>query len=250
MLMMFFSAMTGINSVIFYSTTIFTFAGVQEPIIGTIAVGVLNVILTIVSGYLVDKLGRKVLLTSGTWIMLASLITLGLLLLKGPDKEYIGYLDVTFVLTYVCGFAVGLGAVQWVVLSEVVPTRIRAKAYSLFTLSNWGANLVISFFTLSVINALGHYSEDDNDDEQNTEKKNGVSYVYFIFAGMCLLCLVFLYVLVPETKGRNPDDEFESPLSPRNATNNQRKGSVEKALLEGDSSQDFENPEAGISSGI
>ena len=232
MLMMFFSAMTGINSIIFYSTTIFTFAGVQEPIIGTVAVGVLNVILTIISGYLVDKTGRKLLLTSGTWLMLFSLITLGLLLKVGPDTQLIGYLDGLFVLTYVCGFAVGLGAVQWVVLSEVVPTRIRAKAYSLFTLSNWAANLIISLFTLTVINTLGGVSKNDSEDVKTTHLKNGVSYLYFIFAGMCVLCLIFLYGLVPETKGRNPDDEMESPTSPINASNQRRKGSVERGLLE------------------
>jgi len=67
--LMFFQAMTGINSVIFYSTTIFGLAGFSQSIVGTASVGAVNVLMTLVVAYLIDKMGRKILLLIGTYIM-------------------------------------------------------------------------------------------------------------------------------------------------------------------------------------
>ncbi len=206
MLMMFFSAMTGINTVIFYSTTIFALAGVKNAFLGTVLVGVLNVVITMVSGYLVDKAGRKVLLTTGTWIMLVSLVLLGAILL--PDNVpaiAISIVAVGAMLLYVFGFAIGIGAVQWVVVGEVVPTKIRSKAYSIFVTSNWTANLVISLVTLSLIDALGK-AVAPADAEKAKQQQMGVALLYLCFAGMCVLCLLFLYFMVPETKHEHDDD--------------------------------------------
>lgn len=205
MLMMFFSAMTGINTVIFYSTTIFKMAGVQNAFLGTVLVGVLNVLMTMVSGYMVDKAGRKVLLTGGTWTMMISLILLGLILLLDNDSgAAVGIVCIFSVLLYVFGFALGLGAVQWVVVSEVVPTKIRSKAYSLFVTSNWTANLVISLTTLTIIQSLGtRYTPVGSSPEY--QQKVGVAILYLIFACVCMLCLLFLYFDVPETQGHNAD---------------------------------------------
>lgn len=207
MLMMFFSAMTGINTVIFYSTTIFALAGVENAFLGTVLVGVLNVIITMLSGYLVDKAGRKVLLTTGTWIMLSSLVLLGGILL--PDnvpKAAISIVAVGSMLLYVFGFAIGIGAVQWVVVGEVVPTKIRSKAYSIFVTSNWTANLVISLVTLSLIDSLGRAVAPVGATTAK-EQQMGVAVLYLLFAGMCALCLLFLYFMVPETKHEHDDHE-------------------------------------------
>ncbi|TFJ81668.1 hypothetical protein NSK_006919 [Nannochloropsis salina CCMP1776] len=205
MLMMFFSAMTGINTVIFYSTTIFALAGVENAFLGTVLVGILNVIITMVSGYLVDKAGRKVLLTGGTWIMLVSLLLLGsILLADGVPPVAISIVAVGSMLLYVFGFAIGIGAVQWVVVGEVVPTKIRSKAYSIFVTSNWTANLVISLVTLSLIDALGKSLASAGSSVEKQEQL-GVALLYMCFAGMCVLCLLFLYFLVPETKHQHEE---------------------------------------------
>ncbi len=87
--LMFFQTMTGINSVIFYSTTIFTFAGFDESILGTAAVTLVNFIATIFSAYYVDKMGRKFLLTVGTFTMLVALIVLSSVLISIGGKNRI-----------------------------------------------------------------------------------------------------------------------------------------------------------------
>jgi MFS transporter, SP family, major inositol transporter len=91
-------------------------------------------------------------------------------------------------------------------MSEVMPTELRAKAMSLFLSINWGFNLLISLFTLSAINDLGGYSGSMTDDEQSNAQKNGVAYLYYIFAGFSLITIMFIHVYVPETKGKTPDD--------------------------------------------
>ena len=82
-MLMFFQAMTGINSVIFYSSTIFGFAGVSQAILATVIVGVVNLFSTVMSAGLVDKHGRKVFLTMGTSVMVVSLLVLSFVLWFG-----------------------------------------------------------------------------------------------------------------------------------------------------------------------
>lgn len=204
--------MTGINTVIFYSTTIFALAGVQNAFLGTVMVGVLNVVITTLSGYLVDKAGRKILLTLGTWIMFVSLLLLGgILLPEGVSPAAISIVAVGSMLLFVFGFAIGIGAVQWVVVGEVVPTKIRSKAYSIFVTSNWTANLVISLVTLSLIDALGRGVAPAGAPLEE-QRQMGVAVLYLLFSGMCVLCLAFLYFRVPETKHAHDHDHHEEQV--------------------------------------
>jgi len=137
--LMFFQAFTGINSVIFYSTTIFGYAGFSQAILATTTVGGINFIMAVLSTYLIDKTGRKVLLLVGTYLMLASLIVLSTVLITADnDPATQGVIAVVGVLMYVTGFSIGLGAASWVVLSEIMPTKLRTKAVSLFLSINWG----------------------------------------------------------------------------------------------------------------
>jgi len=197
---MFFQAMTGINSVMFYSTTIFGFAGVSEDILATTGVGCVNVIMTIVSVYLVDRAGRKSLLVIGTSIMVVMLALLGVALLVMPDGTGQGVVAVLAVLGFVCGFAIGLGAVAWVLMSELMPARLRGKASSLFIGENWVLNFILAFLVLTAINGLGGGGDGDDDEDVNDRKK-GVAILYLMFAGIAVLAVLFLLRL-PETKGK------------------------------------------------
>jgi sugar porter (SP) family MFS transporter len=143
--LMFFQAMTGINSVIFYSTTIFGFAGVSEAILATASVGVVNLFATILAANLVDKHGRKTLILTGSFIMLVALLLLSMVLWFGSDLGATtqGGIAVLGVLVFVFGFAVGLGAACWVIFSEVVPTRLRTKAFGIFMSVNFAFNILI-----------------------------------------------------------------------------------------------------------
>jgi len=143
--LMFFQAMTGINSVIFYSTTIFGFAGVSEAILATASVGVVNLGATILAANLVDKYGRKTLILTGSCIMFLALMLLSMTLWFGGGLggSTQGAVAVLGVLIFVFGFAVGLGAACWVIFSEVVPTRLRTKAFGVFMSVNFAFNIVI-----------------------------------------------------------------------------------------------------------
>lgn len=147
---MFLTAMTGINSVIFYSSTIFGFAGFDNAIAATVAVGAINFIATAFATYLVDIYGRKQLLWVGSNIMNVALILLAVVLLGANNAGVVqGVFAVIAVLAYVVGFAIGLGAVTWVILSEIMSTHLRSKAFGLFVSINWGINLIIGLTTLS-----------------------------------------------------------------------------------------------------
>ena len=93
-------------------------------------------------------------------------------------------------------------AVVWTVISEVMPNRLRMKAVSLFLSLNWACNLFISALTLTAIDELGGVKESMDDDQTAQAEKNGVAYLYFIFAAITFLTLVFTHMCVPETKGK------------------------------------------------
>jgi len=197
---MFFQSMTGINSVIFYSTKIFAFAGFHEAILATVSVGCVNVLMTIITVFAVDRLGRKSLLIGGTSLCVFSLIILGIVLLSANDNpDAQGIIAVLALLLFVCGFAVGLGAVAWVVMGEVVPNRIRSKANSLFVAENWLWNLILAASVLSMINGLGGGDSDE-------ARKRGVAILYLIFCAIAIAAVFFCYFAFPETKGKSLEE--------------------------------------------
>jgi len=226
--------MTGINSVMFYSTQIFGFAGFSQAILATVSVGCVNVIMTIVCVYLVDRAGRRSLLIYGTSVMIGALLLLGIVLLAMNDYATPqGILAVIALLLFVCGFAVGLGAVAWVVMGEVVPTRVRAKANSLFVAENWLWNLLLAGTVLSAINGLGGGGSEN-------EQKSGVAYLYFIFCGIAILAVAFCFTF-PETKGKSLE-ELQQLLAP--ATQNghiQSPGLTDKSPLLASQDRDRED---------
>jgi len=232
--LMFFQSMTGINSVMFYSTKIFGFAGFSEAILATVSVGCVNVIMTIICVYLVDLTGRRSLLIFGTISMVGALLLLGVVLLvmnNSPDVQ--GIIAVIALLFFVCGFAVGLGAVAWVVMGEVVPTRVRSKANSLFVAENWLLNLVLAGSVLSAINGLGGGDDPDS-------QKRGVAILYFIFCGIAVLG-VFFFFTFPETKGKSLE-ELQQLLAPSAQNGHiQSAGSDKAPLLRHERERDSED---------
>jgi len=221
--LMFFQAMTGINSVMFYSTNIFSFAGFSQAILATVSVGCVNVLMTIVCVYLVDRAGRRSLLLWGTSVMVGALIILGIVLLAMDNYETAqGIIAVIALLLFVCGFAVGLGAVAWVVMGEVVPTRVRSKANSLFVAENWLWNLLLAGTVLSAINGLGGGSSQE-------QQKKGVAYLYFFFCGIAVLG-VFFFLRLPETKGKSLE-ELQQLLAPTQNGHIQSPGLSDKSPL-------------------
>jgi hypothetical protein len=148
------------------------------------------------------------LLLIGTTIMLGSLLVLSMVLWHGGGfgESTQGLIAVIAVLVYIFGFAIGLGSVCWAVMTEIMPTRLRTKAVSLFLSLNWGANLVVGLVTLTAIDLCGGVKHGMTEDEKSDAEKIGVAIVYFIFAIITFVGLVFIYTLVPETKGKSPEE--------------------------------------------
>ncbi|GLD99426.1 hypothetical protein PINS_up008145 [Pythium insidiosum] len=223
-IMVFFQAMTGINTVMLYSGRIFHFAGVTNPFLATAVVGVVNVLVTIVSVSLVDSFGRRPLLLYGTALMIVALLALSVSLLSlNKNLQMQGVLAVGAVLLFVAGFAVGLGAVVWVVLADITPVAVRSRAFSIFMGVSYICNIVIAVFTLSAINALGT--------GENPEK-NGIAKLYLILCGVCVGSWLYTYSYVPETA--NPKNSA--------AARHTEEGS---ALLLGDDAEQDEHRETG-----
>jgi SP family arabinose:H+ symporter-like MFS transporter len=216
-LLMFIQAFTGINSVVFYSTTIFAIAGFKNAILATVMWGVVNLLSTIGSASLMDKYGRKIFLIIGTSIMCVSLIVLSTSLLTTTTESSAsstgttvgGIIAVISVLFYIFGFAIGLGAVVWVMLSELMQVRTRSKAISLFLSVNWASNFTIGMTSLIAIDLLGGIHAGMTDDEELHARTHGVAYLYYIFAALSGLAVVYMYICVPETKGKKPEDFLE-----------------------------------------
>ncbi len=181
-----FSQITGINTIIYYSPMIFRMAGYpsdKAAILAAAIIGVADILITIVSIVLIDRLGRRKLLLIGTAGMALSLLLVGSSFYTHSTRfmlyEVIGYTT--------C-FGVSLGPISWVLLSEIYPTKIRGKAMSLGTLSIWGANWFVAETFLSLVNAAGPAG------------------TFWIFAVVCVAAFIFCYALVPETKGKSLEE--------------------------------------------
>jgi sugar porter (SP) family MFS transporter len=180
-----FQQLVGINTVIYYAPIIFQkagFASANNAILATSVVGVVNVFSTVVATFLLDKLGRRTLLLTGTGIMVVALVALGIVFASGSNQ--IGTLTLITLIIYIFAFAISMGPIFWLMSAEIFPTRLRAAGSSICSFSNWAANFLVSLTFLSLIHLLGS------------------SFTFGLYAFMGLLALAFCWKFVPETSGR------------------------------------------------
>ncbi len=182
---------TGINTVIYYAPTIFKFAGLSSSsvaILASVGVGTVNVVLTIVAMLLIDRIGRRPLLLISLAGMTLSLGVLGLAFSLSQLAGSLGWIAVVSLMVYVGSFAVGLGPVFWLVLSEIYPLRIRGRAMSVGTVANWGANLIVALSFLTLTQVLGK------------------SVTFWLYGLVSIGAWLFAFFLVPETKGKSLEE--------------------------------------------
>jgi sugar porter (SP) family MFS transporter len=182
-----FQQITGINTIIYYSPEILRMSGypsAKAAILAAGIIGVVNVLITVVSILLVDRLGRRFLLLFGTAGMAVALTIVGFAF----DRHTTGTAVFYAVIAYIVFFGVGLGPVVWLLISEIYPIRIRGKAMSLAILVVWATNWLVATTFLSVIHGVGP------------------AITFWIFALLCLGAFVFCLVFVPETKGKSLED--------------------------------------------
>ncbi|UOQ45148.1 sugar porter family MFS transporter [Halobacillus salinarum] len=196
-----FQQLIGINAVIYYAPTIFTKAGLGDSasILGTVGIGAVNVLLTLVAIATIDKLGRKKLLLIGNVGMVISLAVLATILFTAELTNAIAWLTVIFLGLFIVFFSATWGPVVWVMLPELFPLKARGAATGITTLVLSAGNLVVSLFFPVLLGVMG---------------TAGV-FVVFAILGVC----AFLFVLkfVPETKGRSLE-EIENDLRGHSAS--------------------------------
>ncbi|MFZ0281069.1 MAG: sugar porter family MFS transporter, partial [Bacteroidales bacterium] len=182
-----FQQFVGINVVLYYAPKIFQNTGTQLDVslLQTILVGAVNVVFTVIAIVTVDKLGRKPLLMLGGLIMAFAMGAIGFTFYS----ENMSILALIFILIYIAGFAMSWGPVMWVVLSEIFPNSIKG-AMSIATATVWISDLIISWsFPVLDGNAwlTGKYHH---------------GFAYWIYALVCLMAVIFVWRMVPETKGK------------------------------------------------
>ncbi|MGO4697338.1 sugar porter family MFS transporter [Paenibacillus sp. 2TAB26] len=178
---------TGINAVMYYAPEIFkaTGAGTNASLIQTILVGFINLLFTLVALWLIDKVGRKALLLVGSASMSICLIVIGIAFQTGHAA---GPLVLIFILLYVASFAISLGPVVWVIMSEIFPNRIRGKATAIAAMALWAADYLVSQSFPPMLSSTGPAA------------------TFWIYGGMALLAFLFTWRVVPETKGKSLEE--------------------------------------------
>jgi MFS family permease len=200
---MFFQQFVGINTVIYYSPKIFLaagFEGAEAAIAASVIVGVVNVFFTIVSLFVIDRLGRRKLYFLGLSGITVALICMGLgFILPGAGKWFL----VASMLVYIAFFAISLGPLGWLIITEVFPTRVRGLGSSIGSLSNWGFNTLVVWTFYKMASAIGNAKDVVVPEGQDLSDvcPNCIGSVFWIFAVVAILGIIWGYYFIPETKG-------------------------------------------------
>ncbi|MCM5661982.1 sugar porter family MFS transporter [Galbibacter mesophilus] len=189
----FFNQLSGINSVIYYAPRIFKAAGLgsESSLFSTVGIGIVNLIFTLIGMYLIDRSGRKKLMYIGSIGYIVSLFFIGRAFdLGNTSGSIVPILSFLFIASH----AIGQGAVIWVFISEIFPNKVRAYGMSLGSSTHWVcAALITNFFP--------YFTE-----------TVGPAYIFYFFAGMMVLQLLFVIFLMPETKGKSLEELSKSLL--------------------------------------
>jgi len=186
-----FQQVTGINTVIYYAPIIIQSAGIPSAsgaILTTAGIGLVNVLMTVVSMWLIDRVGRRPLLLIGIAGMVVTLSILGLSFQVSAHNGAFAWVAVVCIMLYVASFAISLGPIFWLLISEIYALRVRSSAEGLSATFNWGSNLVVSVTFLTLL------------------EKIGASRTFWLYALLAVGAWIFSYYLVPETKGRTLEE--------------------------------------------
>ncbi len=180
---------TGINVFLYFGTEIFKKmgSGTNAALLQTIVVGAVNLTFTVIAIWTVDRIGRKPLMMIGSAGMGISLAAMGL----AAYMQSTGLWMLLFILGYIACFALSVGPVTWVILSEIFPTRIRGQVMGIATICLWIANYIVSQ-TFPMM--------DENPWLVATFHRG---FPFWLYGAFCIILLVFVRVYVPETKGKS-----------------------------------------------
>ncbi|HSE55037.1 MAG TPA: sugar porter family MFS transporter [Nocardioidaceae bacterium] len=180
----------GVNTVIYYAPTILSDTGMgnSAALAATVIVGATNLVFTVVAVVLLDKVGRRALLMTGTVGLLLALLLLGVYFTSSTLQQDYGWVALAGLVLFIASFAIGLGPVFWLMISEIFPVGARGKAMSVCTIANWGANFLVAQTFLSLSEAITRQG------------------VFFLYAALAVASVVLFAKWVPETKGRSLEE--------------------------------------------
>jgi sugar porter (SP) family MFS transporter len=190
---------TGINVFLYFGTTIFknmsASTGVEAGMLQQIIIGGASALSTLVAIATVDKWGRKPLMFLGAVGMGLSLLAMGLMAQAISDPTTVSGWMLLFIIIYVVCFGLSVGPVTWVILSEIYPTAVRGRALGLATFFLWMADYGVTQ-TFPIMDAKDSWFV----------QQFHHAFPFYIYAAFCLVLILVLWSLVPETKGRSLEE--------------------------------------------
>lgn len=186
--LMVISQFCGINAIMYYSTRIFTSAGVgvEDAFMSSVVIGLVNVLFTLVALAVVDQAGRRPLLLVGLAVQVVALAAAGRMFQTGQG----GVPLLISILVFIGAFAMALGPIPWILCSEIFPNHVRGRAMSVATFTIWTACYIVAQ-TFPML---------------NDSKAIGPGKTFWIYGFFSLIGLVFVAWAVPETKGRTLEE--------------------------------------------
>ena len=186
-----FQQAVGINAVLYYAPRIFGDMGMDDPMMLTVFMGIINISFTLVAVFTVEKWGRKPLLISGSLGM--ALGAFGVAVTFG--HEGMGMLTAASLLIYSASFMFSWGPITWVLIAEIFPNTIRGAAVAIAVAFQWIFNFIVSSTFVPMFNM--HLTEGDD---------FGHWFTYGLYGIICVIAALFVWRMVPETKGKTLED--------------------------------------------
>lgn len=179
-----FQQAVGINAVLYYAPRIYEAMGFDNPMVLTVFNGIVNLGFTCVAIFTVEKLGRKPLLITGSLGM--ALGAIGVAITFG--NPHLQLLCMVSIMVYSASFMFSWGPICWVLIAEVFPNTIRGAAVAIAVAFQWIFNWIVSTSFVPMANSLGYW------------------FTYGLYGVICILAAIFVWKLVPETKGKTLED--------------------------------------------
>lgn len=194
-----FNQAIGMNSITYYGPEIFQMIGFKSnsSFLATSIIGVVEIFATVLAMFLIDKLGRKKLMEIGSALMAIFMLLIGTSFYLQISN---GYLILFFIVCFVVSFCISMGPIPWIMIPEIFPNHLRARATGIATIFLWGANWAIGQFTPMLLNGIGG------------------AYTFWMFCGINVFCFIVVKTKVPETKNKSLEEieKFWLPKSKKN----------------------------------
>lgn len=186
-----FQQAVGINAVLYYAPRIYSDMGMDDPMVVTVFTGIVNILFTLLAIFTVERLGRKPLLITGSIGM--GIGALGVALTFGNPN--LSLLCMVSIMVYSASFMFSWGPICWVLIAEIFPNTIRGAAVAIAVAFQWIFNFIVSSSFVKMFNM--HLTEGDD---------FGHWFTYGLYGVVCFLAALFVWRLVPETKGKTLED--------------------------------------------